>query len=307
MNYLIDWNVEPGATIRRSTLHDIYGGGRQGGMEPCAKSTNVLLFTSPATALEFGYDFDGWHSDGTFHYTGEGQIGDQVMTYGNRAARDHLKQARAIRLFEKNGTDVIYIGRFEIPDESHVLLDEAPDRDKFLRSVFIFRLRPVGETWRDPVSVAPPETITITLPIEAMNITEYVRQREKSEPTTALRSEAELVLRFNTWLKREGTLTTERQAIPTAGGHLMYTDLYIKESRELIEAKSSSSREHVRGALGQILDYARYVEHSRLAVLTPSRPSDEMISLLIAHGVGCIWETDNGKHFERSEVANAWS
>ena len=63
-------------------------------MEPSATSPNVLLFTSETAGSQFGYAFDGWHKDGTFHYTGEGQRGDQVMTHGNRAVKDHVAEGR---------------------------------------------------------------------------------------------------------------------------------------------------------------------------------------------------------------------
>ena len=304
----IEWAVQPGATIVRRDLHATYGGARYGGIEPSRKSPNVFLFTSKTAGAPFGYDFDGWHPDGTFHYTGEGQSGDQLMVHGNRAVRDHIADGRALRLFEKDGTSVTYVGEFEIPNESHVLIDSAPDIDRVEhRAVFVFRLRQVGDVWRNPNLKAPAEELTLTIPIEASNVEQYVRQREAAEPTISLRTEAELVQRFVSWLEVHRGATAERQAIPTAGGHLMYTDVFVRESRELIEAKSSSSREHMRNALGQILDYARYVDHTTLAVLMPTRPADEMISLLIAHGVGSIWEKEQKGQFEYRRVVDEWS
>jgi hypothetical protein len=85
----------------------------------------------------------------------------------------------------------------------------------------------------------------------------------------------------------------------------MYTDVFVRETRELVEAKASSSREHIRMALGQILDYARYVDHSGLAVLVPTRPAQEMIDLLIAHNVSCIWE-DGTDAFGAQRPVDAW-
>jgi hypothetical protein len=52
------------------------------------------------------------------------------------------------------------------------------------------------------------------------------------------------------------------------GGH-MYTDAFNKTTDELIEAKASAGREFVRTALGQVLDYSRYVRHSARPVLLP--------------------------------------
>jgi hypothetical protein len=85
----------------------------------------------------------------------------------------------------------------------------------------------------------------------------------------------------------------------------MFTDIFVRETKELVEAKASSSREHLRLALGQVLDYARYVEHTRLAVLVPTRPAQEMIDLLVSHGVGCIWE-DDAVGFTAQRPIDAW-
>lgn len=298
------WDIKPGATIRRSELHDALGGGRRGGIEPSRKSPNVFLFTSDAGA-EFGYEFDGWHPDGTFHYTGEGTVGDQRMREGNKATRDHLASGRALRLFEKLGRQVTYIGEFSVPDESHILIDEAPDRNGDKRSVFVFRLKPVGPSWIDTDLSAPAATLFTSMPLEAMNVEEYIARRRSSEPVTLLRREASLVGRYVEWLNRKAPVTVERHSIPTPAGHLMYTDIFVPQTRELIEAKSSSSREHIRSALGQILDYSRYVDHSSLAVLTPSEPANELTSLLLGNGVGAIWESGL-RDFSRVDPPDAW-
>lgn len=303
----IPWTIKPGDIVLRSALHDTFGGGRQGGMEPSAKSPNVFLFTSKSEGAKYGYDFDGWHPDGTFHYTGEGTVGDQVMKNGNRVTRDHLEEGRALRLFEKAGTSVIYIGEFSVPDESHVLLDEAPDVNQTdLRAVFVFRLKPIGETWEGPVAVAPAATLAMSVPIEATHIDKYIQQRQSSEPVISLRSEAELVKKYVKWLESRRGATVERQAIPTPGGHLMYTDVFVIESQELIEAKSSSSRHHIRAALGQILDYARYVQHSKLAILTPTEPEPAMVELLHSYGVSAIWEAEVKGEFVSKRITNVW-
>lgn len=87
----VEWTLLPGHRIRRTDLHSQFGGGGRGGMEPSAKTPNVFLFTSDE-GKKHGYPFDGWDVDETFHYTGEGRIGDQLMREGNKAARDHIGQ-----------------------------------------------------------------------------------------------------------------------------------------------------------------------------------------------------------------------
>jgi hypothetical protein len=300
--------MRPGDRILRRELHETFGGGRQGGMEPSGKTANVFLFTDEKTGRRNGYTHDGWHSDGTFHYTGEGRFGDQQMTNGNRAARDHLREGRALRLFQKDGTSVVYIGEFEIPDDdAHVEIAESLDaeqRDK--RNVFVFRLRPIDDVLEGlgPLAPSEPEFVARTVPIEASNVETYARQHPPvSESVESVRREAALVERYVYWLSANGGLTAARNAIPLPGGTLMYTDVFVNELSELLEAKSSASREHIRVALGQVLDYGRYVEHESLSVLVPSKPADEMVALLISHGVGCVWEV-SPRAFESTRPAS---
>ncbi|MCV6970053.1 hypothetical protein [Mycobacterium bohemicum] len=47
----------------------------------------------------------------------------------------------------------------------------------------------------------------------------------------------------------------------------------------------------VRLALGQVLDYGRYVDDSRLAILLPGPPAADLVELLEGYDVGCVVET----------------
>jgi hypothetical protein len=48
-------------------------------------------------------------------------------------------------------------------------------------------------------------------------------------------------------------------------------------------------------AIGQLFDYARYLSpRPRLAVLTPDRPTGELLKLLREHQIVAIWRTPNG-------------
>ena len=74
------------------------------------------MITAPSGAA-YGYIYDGRGEDGFFHYTGEGQEGDQQMTQGNRAIRDHVEEGRELHLFEAHGTELEYIGQFRYHDD----------------------------------------------------------------------------------------------------------------------------------------------------------------------------------------------
>ena len=90
-----EWALSVGDRIKRTDLHRQFGGRRQGGVGPSAQTPNVFLFSDPVSGKQHGYT-DGWKDDGCFHYTGEGQRGDQQMVSGNRAIREASQTGRAL-------------------------------------------------------------------------------------------------------------------------------------------------------------------------------------------------------------------
>lgn len=78
----------------------------------------------------------------------------------------------------------------------------------------------------------------------------------------------------------------------------MYTDLYDEDAMELVEVKASSDRATVRLALGQVLDYVRFIPGAAAAVLLPAKPSADLVELLISRAVSVIWEAE-GHGFRR--------
>ena len=101
----------------------------------------VLLFTGE-TGEQYGYH-DGWSSDETFRYSGEGQTGDTTFTRGNKAIRDHAENGKELHLFERTGKGFVrYIGQMEYA--GHNIISRVQDRDKGLRSAIVFRLSPIN-------------------------------------------------------------------------------------------------------------------------------------------------------------------
>lgn len=109
------------------------------------------------------------------------------------------------------------------------------------------------------------------------------------------RPEAGLVSRYLDWLVGAGRRLVPRHRISVPGvkGYL-FTDMFDALTFELVEAKSSARRDSVRLAIGQLLDYARFVSYRRLAVLLPSRPEDDLCDLLTSLGIACIYEAGPG-------------
>lgn len=294
---MASWDIEVGETLLRRELHDRWGGGRYGGMEPSVKAASVFLFSNPKAGRVFGYKFDGWHSDGTLHYTGDGQVGDQSPRVGgNKSLIDAQSLGRVIRVFRSEGRETTYIGAFELDAKQPYYRADALDREGEIRSVLVFRLVPVGDVIKDPADAADPDTpVPEELPIEANNVDKYAAQHP-DEPKEAVRREARLVGRYTAWLKAQGQ-DSVRHRVPLPAGGYLFTDVFNKATLELVEAKASAARIYVRSALGQVLDYARFLDHKSKAVLLPTRPSDDLVDLLTAHGCAVIWE--EGSTFDR--------
>jgi hypothetical protein len=313
----LEWDIAVGETVVRR--RDIHGGGGRpvrfggawyGGIEPSAQTPNIFIFSEPEAGAQYGYNFDGWAGDGTLHYTGEGKVGDQTLTQGNSAVQEHRDSGRALRVFRANPPNATYLGEFETDPERPLLWADAPDEKGNVRQVIVFRLRPVGDFVRGDLPEAPPmggvgvtdipaeaqTPIAADVPPEANAVAGFTVE-PSAEPIEFQRREAALVDRYKKWLDLiQHGYRRKRITLPGEAGHL-FTDLHDLELDELIEAKGSSSRVSVRAGLGQLLDYARYVSHSRKALLLPSEPRPDLIELLHEYGCSCIWE--EGGRFER--------
>ena len=116
---------------------------------------------------------------------------------------------------------------------------------------------------------------------------------ERAASGTAVYNEAQLVSRFQTFLESRGH-TVERYRITTPAG-VLYTDVADTSNAVLYEAKADADRMSVRLALGQVLDYGRYVQGTKLAVLLPGMPSPDLVVLLKHYLIGCVVESGPGQ------------
>jgi 5-methylcytosine-specific restriction protein A len=115
----------PNQILRRSEIHDQYGGNRQSGISPSATNPFIFIF-SGAQGKKHGYA-DAWDNPNVFSYTGEGQAGDMNFNKGNLALKDHLQNGKRVFLFEYVQKGVVQfiseleffdVGYFESPDTS---------------------------------------------------------------------------------------------------------------------------------------------------------------------------------------------
>jgi hypothetical protein len=72
-------------------------------------------------------------------------------------------------------------------------------------------------------------------------------------------------------------------------------DFVVQEWGLIIEAKPTTSREHVRLAIGQVLDYQNLLNREGFAlspaVLLPQRPSEDLTELMSRLGITLVVES----------------
>ena len=125
-----------GETYRRRTMHDQYGGQEQGGISTPASQPVVWLFSGD-TGEQYGYN-DAWVDENTFRYYGEGQHGDMKFVRGNRAIRDHVKNAEQLHLFQRlGGGQVRFLGEMRLQKYD---IKQGKDLNNQMRDVIVFTL-----------------------------------------------------------------------------------------------------------------------------------------------------------------------
>ncbi len=292
------WALLPGDAIERTTLHERYGGRKQGGIGPSRISPNVLVFSDPVAGEPHGY-FDGWRADGCFHYTGEGQRGDQQMKSGNAAILNHKADGRAVRLFLGARGRVTYEGEFEVAADRPFYTTDAPETNNGPdRNVIVFRLAPLdvrakpSSSRLDRVSSPGVEDV----PVEEQ-WTEKAFVAPSRKEYEAERREQTLVLAFRDHLLKRGHAVARLKIVPPGEAKPLFSDLIDRTTNTLFEAKGTVERGAIRMAIGQLLDYSRFLDPSpRLAVLLPSRPREDLCELLTGVGIGLVWR--DGRKFE---------
>ncbi|MGQ4514854.1 hypothetical protein [Streptomyces sp. DW26H14] len=315
-----------GDTATRAELAAAYGGSpHSGGIVPANATQNIFLFSDPAAGVEHDYTFDGRAEDdehgALYLYTGAGQVGDQQMTSVNKSLLNHVTAGRDVHLFVADGTmpdsDTTiqrYIGQVAV-DLVQPYVERWSEVDgKPGRRLYVFRLRAaVGATLaltdKDAMHAASAtESLKVAPAVESEGPTStaVATEQHATDSTTSDVSAGQ-----RTIVRREGQLTTLFEAHLASQGHVVHrfqirvagergalmTDTYDATDNALYEAKGKASREHVRMAIGQLLDYRRNIdvpEGLRLAVLLPGEPTADVKALLAAEDIALVTRTADG-------------
>ena len=136
-----EWPVKIGQTLKRQKLHSLVGGAHQWGITSCLNGRAMLVFCNPKKSKKFGYDkWEGRQSGGQFHYTGQGVRGNQEISAGaNRSLLRSREIGKPIHLFESQGTEVTYVGQYELATDAF-RWENAPDETGRDRRVVVFHM-----------------------------------------------------------------------------------------------------------------------------------------------------------------------
>jgi hypothetical protein len=135
-------------------------------------------------------------------------------------------------------------------------------------------------------------------------LTEQVYVDPARQPYEAERREAGLLLKFRDYLVAEGNAVTHLRILPEGEVKPIFSDLYVAATGLLVEAKGSVERGCVRMALGQLLDYKRFVERPDCPLLLPEKPRPDLVDLVSKAGVAMYWP--EGEGFRRLDPGSSY-
>ncbi|MBQ1053050.1 hypothetical protein KBX50_31945 [Micromonospora sp. C51] len=159
------------------------------------------------------------------------------------------------------------------------------------------RMSPAGPTAEPvPVSAAvTPAGSAEAVPIEKIGKSAY--SLPGSTSAVAVKREADLTARYLEHLETLGHTCVRYRIRPPGEPYDLYTDLFDQTAGVLYEAKGVVTRDAVRMAVGQLLDYSRHIPGPpRRAVLLPARPGDDLLALLRAQNIQCVYELSPGRY-----------
>ncbi|MFG2391308.1 hypothetical protein ACGFYF_20700 [Streptomyces lavendulae] len=327
----------PGLITNRDEIAESFKCGKAQGIETARDAEKIFLFSDPAAGHSFGYTFDGRADDDEYGplylYTGRGLVGDQSLTDRNKTLRLHVEKGYEVHLFVADGkvsedSDALrqrYVGQMVIDPIDPVHVRRAPDTKHNMRNVLVFRLRPApgsAPKWLakdrlQPATADDMEELDVDkTPVEVPLIPAQGGVKDKdSEVHTVTETVANIPGGLKKVVRRESILVNAFKEALAAAGHTHKTfqitakgevgditpDLYDATDHVLYEAKGKPTREHVRMAIGQLLDYSFHLrkhvadpDNLRLAILLPSAPPEAVKDLLASLNIGLVYQTEDG-------------
>jgi hypothetical protein len=295
MTFSETFPYSPGDQFKRADMHNIVGGSFRHGMTKCNEGRDFLLFHDAKNSKKFGYDkWEGFQADGSFHYSGQGTIGDQKLTRANLGLLKANEKGIPIHLIESSGGICTYFGKY-ILGEPAFSVEKADDvKGEFERDIFVFKLIPIANYMDLDFSIHSNGKIEgvdrswVRPAFDTIALLDQVKARTQIE-----RVEGRLQAEFGDYLIANGhEVLAHSFSIKGMKGTLK-PDFWIPCLGLVVEAKPSNAREFVRLAIGQVLDYANLSiqegHQMAPAILIPNRPMPDLCSLLEELGITLIF------------------
>ena len=296
--------ISLGSELTKSKIHQLLGGSDQHAMTSCMKGKSFLLFHDPKTGKKYGYDtWEGQNADGSFSYTGQGVVGDQKMTRSNLGLMKASEKGHPIHFFKRPEIGKPRDKKNAYTYAGEVILGSPPyrtesalDSHKNLRKVFVFNLLPVGLNLlqENPDSKIEIETSVWTAPSTQSS---FNVQPQKT-PLSIEYDEFKLQNRFLSFVNSIDEIAQQKTIKISNQKGSLRPDFYLEKSKIVIEAKTNSTREYVRLAIGQVLDYQNLLlnEDKQVTpgILLPQLPAKDLVDLCSRLGIIIITENLDG-------------
>jgi len=299
--------INIGQKRTKKEIHGLVGGSDQHAMTSCMNGAAFLIFYDPKKSRKNRYDlWEGQQIDGSFWYTGQGLVGNQKMTRSNSGLVKAAESGKPIHFFRRpeigvkreKGNPYEYVGLVVLGEPPYEV-KTAPDTRGNERQVFVFRLVTFGGMSVETSEKMNLEGIVLDTAVWVPLQSEFAQLADIERNARAAElEENKLQNRFGKYLSQNG-LEPERVFIRIGDmkGSLN-PDFVVKQWGFVVEAKPTLSREHVRLAIGQVLDYAFLFKRARIdlkpAILLPGRPQEDLLELIMSLDITVIAEISYG-------------
>ncbi len=292
--------LTPGREYVRKELQDVFGGNKQRGIVTLPNFDAIFLM--PSLSNE-GAGYEARWNDGVYHMSGEGLVGDQELTVGNKALAESINTEKPIYLFEPLKNRKPYTHIFHSQVKCVDFTDyEGPDKEGDLRRMFRFYFQSISHPDLNKISVDElyknlEEELQET--IDANNKASSISLKPKQESTNDIwvaakeatikqRKEQKVQDLYIDYLRSEGFQADKSQV-----------DVVAKKNGKtiFIEAKILDSQTKAAHGLGQLLYYSFMVEDEEkpdvLRLLFDRKPKEETIEFIKKFNVEIVYLEDN--------------
>lgn len=272
----------------------------QTGIAPSSISSHVALYVVPERLDRLPVK-SGWRSDGFYYYIGAHHHPDSISSRNLEVDPFKNPSNKVILQAWKSGRSLhlMYGERMLRPSqrryryvESLILADVLEERDRNGGPIPVFRLTPVDKATHTP-GMLPCPSRTGQVDVVPVERHELLCSRSGVSALSTLRPEAQLEKRLCLFLMRQGHPVSRLKIRHTAECSPLFTDVWVGSANLLIEAKASASRNDIRLAIGQLIDYTRFLIDPNHAILLPHRPKKDLIKLAHRQQVALIWPSED--------------